>query len=35
VPDVEVILKQADAAMYQAKKAGRNTIRFFAESDIV
>ncbi len=27
--DVEDVLKQADIAMYQAKDAGRNTIRFF------
>jgi EAL domain-containing protein (putative c-di-GMP-specific phosphodiesterase class I) len=26
---IENILKQADIAMYQAKKAGRNTLRFF------
>ncbi len=26
---IEVLLKQADIAMYQAKKAGRNTLRFF------
>lgn len=26
---VEVLLKQADVALYQAKSAGRNTIRFF------
>ncbi len=27
--DIEEVLKQADIAMYQAKDAGRNTIRFF------
>ncbi|MEO5676850.1 MAG: EAL domain-containing protein [Usitatibacter sp.] len=27
--DVQQLLKQADTAMYQAKDAGRNTIRFF------
>lgn len=27
--DVEKVLKQADIAMYQAKKSGRNTMRFF------
>lgn len=26
---IEVLLKQADVALYQAKNAGRNTIRFF------
>ncbi len=28
---VEVVLKQADLAMYQAKAAGRNTLRYFDE----
>ena len=28
--DVETLLKRADAAMYQAKTAGRNTYRFFS-----
>ncbi|MFA6121079.1 MAG: PAS domain S-box protein [Sideroxydans sp.] len=27
--EVEVLFKQADLSMYQAKKAGRNTMRFF------
>jgi diguanylate cyclase (GGDEF)-like protein/PAS domain S-box-containing protein len=27
--DVDVLLKQADIAMYQAKDSGRNTLRFF------
>ena len=26
---IEVLLKQADLALYRAKDAGRNTIRFF------
>lgn len=27
--DIEELMKQADIAMYQSKKAGRNTLRFF------
>ncbi|MDH2917427.1 MAG: EAL domain-containing protein, partial [Gallionella sp.] len=27
--EIDVLFKQADIAMYQAKKAGRNTLRFF------
>jgi len=29
---VDILLKRADAAMYQAKKAGRNTFKFYQES---
>ncbi|MEO5340673.1 MAG: diguanylate cyclase [Magnetococcus sp. MYC-9] len=29
--ELEVLLKQADAAMYEAKQAGRNAFRFFGE----
>jgi len=28
-PDIDTLLKQADLAMYKAKNAGRNTLRFF------
>ncbi len=30
--DLETLLKNADAAMYQAKEAGRNTCQFFSQS---
>jgi diguanylate cyclase (GGDEF)-like protein/PAS domain S-box-containing protein len=33
--DAETILRQADAAMYQAKKAGKNTWRMYREGDEV
>ncbi len=28
-PDIPTLIKQADSAMYQAKQAGRNSVRFF------
>ena len=31
-PSMDVVLKQADLAMYQSKSAGRNTVRFFDAS---
>jgi diguanylate cyclase (GGDEF)-like protein len=34
-PDDADLLKQADAAMYQAKGAGRNSIRFFEDISAV
>ncbi len=30
--DVQTLLKQADMALYEAKEAGRNTIRFFSQA---
>ena len=32
ITDTEVILKQADTAMYRAKSAGRNTFKFYQDS---
>ncbi|MDD5229128.1 MAG: GGDEF domain-containing protein, partial [Methylococcales bacterium] len=32
--DVNMIIKQADTAMYEAKRAGRNTLRFYDSSNL-